>query len=82
MRLRMAHFKKKNAHLDSGCVAQLIDTRDPRFESSHQQTLSNIFFIVNCVEKMKIKKKRPGIALFKRATTGLFFIYFWPISNK
>ena len=47
----MAHFKKKNAHLDSGCVAQLIDTRDPRFESSHQQTLSNIFLLSTVLKR-------------------------------
>ena len=34
------------------------DTRDSRFESSHRQTLFNVY----CIEETKIKKKRPGMA--------------------
>ena len=52
----------------SGCGsvgrAAAFDTRDPRFESSLRQTLIKHLFFVNCVEKMKIKKKRPGMAHF------------------
>ena len=40
------------------------DSRGPRFQSSHQQTfVSDIYlFTINCIEKMKMKKKWPGIA--------------------
>ena len=34
------------------------DTRGQRFESSHRQTF------VYCIEKTKIKKKRPGVGPF------------------
>ena len=37
-----------------------FNTIDPRFESSHWEFL----FIANCVEKMKIKQKRPDMAHF------------------
>ena len=36
------------------------DTRDPRFEFSHQQ----ILFTTKCIEKAKIKKKRQTMAHF------------------
>ena len=36
--------------------------RDPGFEFSHWQTFIEHLFTVNCVEKTKIKKKRPEIA--------------------
>ena len=44
------------------------DTRGTRFVSSHRQTfISDIYlFTVNCTEKMKIKKKRLGMAHFKK----------------
>ena len=38
------------------------DSRGPRFESSHRQTLFYLY-TVNCIEKTKIKEKRPGMAL-------------------
>ena len=45
----------------SGCGsvgrAVAFDTRDLRFESSHQQIFIKHLFTVNCVEKTKIKKK-------------------------
>ena len=43
--------------------------RGPQFVSSHRQ--KNYFehlFIVNCIEKTKVKKKRPGMAHFKKIT--------------
>ena len=40
------------------------DTRGSWFESSRRQNLYQTFFTVNCIEKTKIKKKRPGIAHF------------------
>ena len=43
------------------------NTRDPRFESSHRQILFTIKCIINCVEKTKIKKKRPGMARLNKA---------------
>ena len=58
--IRLAHG------LGSGCgsVARAVasDTRDARFESSRRQTFIEHLFTVNFVEKMKIKKKRPGMA--------------------
>ena len=56
--------------LGSGCgsVGRAVasDPRGPRFEFSHWQTFkSKIYlFTVNCIEKTKIKKKRPGMAHF------------------
>ena len=55
--------------MGSGCGsvgrAAASDTRGPRFESSHWQTLLWKFsFTVNCIEKMKIKKDSPGMAHF------------------
>ena len=55
----------------SGSVGKAVaaDTRDPQFESSHWQTFIEHLFIVNCVEKTKIKrktKKRPRIAHIKK----------------
>ena len=37
-------------------------TSDPQFKSSHRQ----ILFTIHCVEKTKMKKKRPGLAQFKK----------------
>ena len=56
--------------LGSGCgsVGRAVasDTRDPRFESSHRQIYIYILNIcLLCIEKMKIKKKRPGMAHLK-----------------
>ena len=49
------------------------DTRGPRFESSHWQLLSDIYlFTVNCIEKTKIKKKRPRMALSKKQFGNMF----------
>ena len=49
-----------------GSVGRAVasDTRGPQFKSSHLQTfISDIYlFTVNCIEKTKIKKKRPGMA--------------------
>ena len=38
-----------------------------QFESSHQPNL-NSMLTVNCFETTKVKKKRPGMALFKNET--------------
>ena len=49
------------------------DTRGPRFESSHWQLLSDIYlFTVNCIEKTKIKKKRPWMAHFLKNVEELY----------
>ena len=56
--------------LDSGCgsVGRAVasNARCPRFETCHRQTfITDIhLFTVNCIEKTKIKKKRPRIAHF------------------
>ena len=51
----------------SGAVGRAVasKTRDPRFESSHRQYyLQYQLYLKNCIEKTKIKKKRPGMAQF------------------
>ena len=53
--------------MGSGCgsVGRVVasNSRGPQFESSHwQHFILNI--IVNCIEKTKIKKQRPGMAHF------------------
>ena len=56
--------------MGSGCdsVGRAVasDTRDPRFKSSHWQTLIEHFFTANCVEKTKIKIKKAGNGPFKK----------------
>ena len=59
--------------LGSGCgsVGRTVnsDTRGLRFESSHRQKIIYIEHLSTstvCVEKTKIKKKRPGMAHFKK----------------
>ena len=53
--------------MNSGCgsVGRAVasNARGPRFISSHQQNLYSIFAI-SCIEKTKIKKKRPGMVDF------------------
>ena len=53
-------FDKKLMH------GQWLCPREPRFDSSHRQTFIEHLFTVNCVEKTKIKKKRPEMAHFKK----------------
>ena len=50
----------------SGSVGRAVasDTRGPRFESFHLQNLYVTLLTVNCIEKKKIKKKRPGMDPF------------------
>ena len=46
-------------------IAVTSNTRGPRFEYSHGQTFNlEHLFTVNCKEKTKINKKRPGMAHF------------------
>ena len=56
----------KQPVLGSGCGsvggAVALDTRGPRFDSSHQQNFIEYLFIINCFERTKINKKRPGMA--------------------
>ena len=60
----------KNFTPGSGCgsVGRAVasNTRGPRFESSHQQIYIEHLFTINCIEKTKINKKRPGMAHFKK----------------
>ena len=60
-----AYYKKWDFTLGSCCgsVGQVVipDSRDPLFESSRRQTFIEHLFTVNFVEKMKIKKKLPGM---------------------
>ena len=54
----------------SGCgsvgKAVASDNRGPRFKPSHRRSFYWALLIVSCVEKTKIKKKRPGMAHFKK----------------
>ena len=55
----------------SGSVGRAVasNTRSPWFEASHRQKIDWTFvylFTINCIEKMKINKKRPGRAYFKK----------------
>ena len=56
--------------MGSGCGsvgrAVVFDTRGLRFDSSHRQNFIEHLFIINCIEKTKINKKRPGMAHFKK----------------
>ena len=66
---KLPHYATKNlVRLGSGCGsvgrAVAFDTRGPRFDSSHRQNFIEHLFIINCIEKMKINKKRPGMAHF------------------
>ena len=60
--------RSKQCLQGSGCGsvgrAVAFDTRGPRFDSSHRQNFIEHLFIINCIEKMKINKKRPGMAHF------------------
>ena len=62
---------KQNNENDSGCgsVGRVVasDTRGLQFESSHRQNFIHVFTI-NCIEKTKLKKKRPGMAHLKNIT--------------
>ena len=59
-----------NANLQSSCSsgcgsvgrAVAFNSRGPRFDSSHQQNVIEHLVIINCIEKTKINKKRPGMA--------------------
>ena len=62
----VVHLHAQSIELGSGCgsVGRAIasDTRGPQFESRHRRIfIKNInLSIINCIEKTKIKKKRPG----------------------
>ena len=61
--------KVKKRGSGGGSVGRAVtsNTRDPRFESQYRQTLIYQLYIL--IEKMKIKKKRPGMAhLYKNLT--------------
>ena len=64
--------------MGSGCVSVgstvCSDTRGPRFESSHGQNFNICLPTVNCIEKTKITKKRPGMAHFFIKRTSLEFM--------
>ena len=50
----------KNSIGRGSCVAQLVERLLAKIYIEQ-------FFIVNCNERTKIKKKRPGMALFKNS---------------
>ena len=68
---------KNNLSWGSGCgsVGRAVasDTKDPQFKSRHRQTFTKHLFTVHCVEKTKIKKKRPGMAHFLKNDTSFHF---------
>ena len=58
--------------------AAASDTRGPWFKSSHRRFFNkkNIYLpIVNCIEKTKIKKTRPGMAHFFKKTSENVRVY-------
>ena len=57
-------FEKGQNGCGSVGTAVAVDTRGPRFDSSHQQNFIKHLFNINCIEKTKINKKRPGMAHF------------------
>ena len=65
------HERRTRPNNHSGCDsvgrAVTFDARGQRFKSSHQQTFisDNNLFTINCIEKTKIKKTRPGMAKLK-----------------
>ena len=71
----MAHLKKAwwvvtERAVRNGCgsVGRAVasNTRRPWFKTSHRKTFYiEHLFSVNCIEKTKIKKKRPGMVHFK-----------------
>ena len=54
--------------VESGCgsIGRVVafDTRGLRFDSSHRQNFIEQSSIINCIEKTKLNKKRPGMAHF------------------
>ena len=63
--------------LGNGCgsVGRVVafNTRGPQFDCSHQQNFIEHLFIINCTEKTKINKKRPGLAHFFIKKPNYFF---------
>ena len=62
----LANFLVLNEGSGCGSVGRVVafDTRGPRFDSSHRQNFIEHLFIINCIEKTKINKKKPGMAHF------------------
>ena len=65
-------FRPKNDYwVGSDCCsvgrAVASTTRGPWFESSHCKFNIEHLFTVNCIEKMKIKNKRPGMDHIKKS---------------
>ena len=62
----------------SGGKAIAFDTRGLQFDSSHQQNFTEhlfvYFFIINCIEKTKINKKRPGMDHFFKKSLLVQFV--------
>ena len=56
--------RSKGSSCGSDGRAVASDSRGPRFESSHWQKFKLNIFTGNCIEKTKIKKKRPGLDHF------------------
>ena len=52
-----------------------FDTRGPRFDSSHRQNFIEHLFIINCIEKTKINKKRPGMAHLLKKMSFIFLLH-------
>ena len=57
---------KKEINKERAVVGRAVasDTSGPRFESVIVKLYIEHLFIVNCIEKTKIKKKRPELADF------------------
>ena len=70
------NIKLSTHYMGSGCGsvgrAVALDTRGPRFDSRHRQNFIEHLFIINCIEKTKINKKRLGMAHFFKKSTHYF----------
>ena len=56
--LFVAYFQRRTLSLLGQWLWLISDTNGPQFESRH---FLEQLFTVNCIEKTKIKKKRPGM---------------------
>ena len=71
--------------LCSGCSsvgrAVATNTRGLLFESSYRLSFINLFTL-NCMEKTKIKKKRPGMANLKKTTSRCWILWITSVTRK
>ena len=57
-------------------MALLVEWLLPTPEVRGSNESHQLKFTINCIEKMKIKKKRPGMAHFKRTSSAKYYLRF------